>query len=189
MLPLFFFVILTPEKLLITPNHVYAGENRIDLTKDTNTVYTHPSEKQCSWEPNLSNYVTFDDLSNISPWTLLETYNDGDRFNVPDGYDLYFILVKAVCSSYDGCACGLRYNSNSYAIITMSSYSSDYTAVGYAFLHTYYEYSNDKRLAISRPIIPYSGDTSFEVSEVNENYYVYSAGAGSMTFKLYGVNF
>ena len=104
-------------KLMITPNHVYAGENRIDLTKDTNTVYTHPSEKQCSWEPNLSNYVTFDDLSNISPWTLLETYNDGDRFNVPDGYDLYFILVKAVCSSYDGCACGLRYNSNSYAII------------------------------------------------------------------------
>lgn len=34
---------------MITPNHVYAGSNKIDLTKDTNTVYTHPTTKQCNY--------------------------------------------------------------------------------------------------------------------------------------------
>lgn len=33
---------------MITPNHVYAGSNKIDLTQDTNTVYTHPSSKVCA---------------------------------------------------------------------------------------------------------------------------------------------
>lgn len=39
--------ILNAGKLLVTPNKVYAGSNRIDLTKDT--VYTHPAEKVCNY--------------------------------------------------------------------------------------------------------------------------------------------
>ena len=38
-------------KSVITPNHVYTklGNGTIrDLTLDTNTVYTHPSTKQCT---------------------------------------------------------------------------------------------------------------------------------------------
>ena len=44
---------------MITPNHVYAGSNKIDLTVDTkyvhpaakqcNYVYTHPTSKQCNY--------------------------------------------------------------------------------------------------------------------------------------------
>lgn len=42
------FILLTNGKLVVTPNHCYMGANKIDLTKDTNTVYTHPSSIQCN---------------------------------------------------------------------------------------------------------------------------------------------
>ena len=35
---------------------MYAGVNKIDLTKDT--VYTHPSSKQCNWVPDSSNFYS-----------------------------------------------------------------------------------------------------------------------------------
>lgn len=41
--------ILSSGKLVITPNHAYIGPNRIDLTKDTDTVYIHPTSKQCNY--------------------------------------------------------------------------------------------------------------------------------------------
>lgn len=40
------FPILNAGNIVITPNHVYAGVNKIDLAKDT--VYTHPSIRQCT---------------------------------------------------------------------------------------------------------------------------------------------
>ena len=74
---------------MITPNHVYAGSNKLDLAKDTtythpstkqcNYVYTHPTTKQCNWTPDLSNYVTKSDLSNFDiyskSYTLLKQYD------------------------------------------------------------------------------------------------------------------
>ena len=53
----FFFLIITlgNGKLLITPNHVYAGSNKLDLTQDTNTVYTHPSTIQCNASTEINN--------------------------------------------------------------------------------------------------------------------------------------
>lgn len=48
----------------MTPNHAYMkyGSGVRDLTLDTNTdtVYVHPSEKQCGYSVDLSNYVTKD---------------------------------------------------------------------------------------------------------------------------------
>ena len=37
-------------KVVLTPNHAYVkyGSGVRDLTQDTNTVYTHPSTKQCA---------------------------------------------------------------------------------------------------------------------------------------------
>ena len=74
-----FFLILNNGKLLVTPNKVYAGPNRIDLTQDTKYVhptakqcnyvythpstkqcnysYTHPTSKQCNWEPSANNLL------------------------------------------------------------------------------------------------------------------------------------
>lgn len=45
-----YFSPLSAGEIVITPNHCYAGVNKIDLAKDT--VYKHPTEKQCSWEPS-----------------------------------------------------------------------------------------------------------------------------------------
>ena len=53
--------LLTNGKIIVTPNHVYAGQNKLDLTKDT--VYRHPSSKQCNYYVDLSNYVTKSELS------------------------------------------------------------------------------------------------------------------------------
>lgn len=48
----------------MTPNHAYMkyGSGVRDLTQDTNTVYTHPAEKQCNYNVDLSNYVTKEQL-------------------------------------------------------------------------------------------------------------------------------
>ena len=39
----------------MTPNHCYMGANKIDLTKDTNTVYTHPNSIQCNASSEINN--------------------------------------------------------------------------------------------------------------------------------------
>ena len=43
---------------------MYAGRNKIDLTKDT--IYTHPSTKQCNYSVDTSQFATKTDLNNIS---------------------------------------------------------------------------------------------------------------------------
>ena len=39
------------------------GQNKIDLTKDTS--YIHPTNKQCNYEPDLSNYATKEELETV----------------------------------------------------------------------------------------------------------------------------
>lgn len=66
-------IVLTEGKILVCNNKVYAGRNKIDLTKDT--VYVHPSTKQCDFasidvtrgsvtvqvgDISLPNYSTYD---------------------------------------------------------------------------------------------------------------------------------
>lgn len=50
--------------MLLTPNHAYIkyGDSIRDLTQDNDTIYTHPSTKQCNYSVDLSNYVTKDQL-------------------------------------------------------------------------------------------------------------------------------
>lgn len=52
----------------------------VDLTQDTNTVYTHPSAKQCTWEPNLGT-LRFQTIGTI-------TYSG----TAPDSSYRYYIL-------------------------------------------------------------------------------------------------
>ena len=54
MSPLLF--VLKDGKILVCNNKVYAGANKLDLTKDT--VYVHPASKQCNYSVDLSNYAT-----------------------------------------------------------------------------------------------------------------------------------
>ena len=60
-----FGVLLGPGKILVTPNKVYAGSNKLDLIsgpeyvhpteKQCNYNYTHPLEKQCNYSVNVVN--------------------------------------------------------------------------------------------------------------------------------------
>ena len=59
---------LTPGLISVSNNHVYCklrNDNVKDLTQDT--VYNHPTEKQCKYEPDLSNYVTKDEIGSLVP--------------------------------------------------------------------------------------------------------------------------
>ena len=58
----------------------------------TASGYVHPSTKQCTWTPDLSNYATKADLEEVaapkvvgSGEAILELHNDGDRTtkNIP----------------------------------------------------------------------------------------------------------
>ena len=48
---------------MICNNKVYAGKNKLDLTKDT--VYKHPSTKQCNYSIDTSNFVTKTELNKV----------------------------------------------------------------------------------------------------------------------------
>ncbi len=41
-------IVLKDGKIIVCNNKVYAGKNKLELTKDT--VYTHPAEKQCNFQ-------------------------------------------------------------------------------------------------------------------------------------------
>lgn len=41
-------MILTDGKIVVGKNKAWFGSNKVELTKDTNTVYTHPSSIQCN---------------------------------------------------------------------------------------------------------------------------------------------
>lgn len=66
-------MILSDGKLLITPNNAYIGPSKKSL------VYSHPTDKQCSYEPDLSSYVKKSELVNYgipsSSFTLIKAYN------------------------------------------------------------------------------------------------------------------
>ena len=70
-----FFLILRPGKLLLGNTKAWFGSNKIELTKDNDTVYTHPSTKQC-------NYTYTHPSSKQCTWTP-----DGSSFYVTGAYD------------------------------------------------------------------------------------------------------
>lgn len=55
---------LTAGKIVVGNNKAWIGPNGVELTKDT--IYSHPTNKQCNYEPDLSNYATKDDLASVS---------------------------------------------------------------------------------------------------------------------------
>ena len=55
--------VLTDGKIALGKTKAWFGSNKVELTKDT--VYTHPSTKQCGYNVDLSNYVTQSDIEAI----------------------------------------------------------------------------------------------------------------------------
>ena len=53
-------IVLKEGKILVCNNKVYAGRNKIDLTKDT--IYVHPNSKQCNYSVDTSSFVKTSDL-------------------------------------------------------------------------------------------------------------------------------
>ena len=99
---------LKAGKMLITPNHVYSGPNRIDLTKDTvythpaakqcNYSYTHPTSKQCTWTPDLSQ-ATGIQFTLIGDVTYIRTTSTSVIFraaSVPDFNQYFAIIIKGL---------------------------------------------------------------------------------------------
>lgn len=60
---------------------MYAGSNKLDLTKDT--VYKHPTSKQCNYYVNLSPYM----LKSVLPIGIIVMWN-GYPNTVPSGWSL-----------------------------------------------------------------------------------------------------
>lgn len=102
-------------KSIVTPNHVYTklGNGTIrDLTLDTNTVYTHPSTKQCNYyythpatkqcnyNVDLSNYVTKGEATNyiIRAGSGTERLNSStsSSFNGSDTFTVSFDQMNTV---------------------------------------------------------------------------------------------
>ena len=68
-----------------------------DLTLDTNTVYTHPTTKQCTWEPtvNMSWTKLFDGwLSSSESIIDISPYNDVIMFFIPGYREANFSFGK-----------------------------------------------------------------------------------------------
>ena len=64
-------------------------------------VYSHPVAKQCTYEPDLSNYVTKDEIGLYNPLAhILEITDFGATFTFPAGYRFYLLLVSARCTGY-----------------------------------------------------------------------------------------
>ena len=105
-------VILTTAQISVSNSHAYCklGNGTVrDLTQDTiythpsskqcNYAYTHPQEKQCNYEPDLSNYATKSELNNVSsPLKLLGTYTSG-RITLSTTYNVHFLVGKKSDSS------------------------------------------------------------------------------------------
>ena len=73
-------MLLSDGKILVCNNKVCAGRNKIDLTKDT--IYTHPSTKQCNYSVDLSQYLKsqtvrtgsyYSSLLGSSVWTVSDS--------------------------------------------------------------------------------------------------------------------
>ena len=102
----------------MTPNHAYIGPNRIDLTQDTNTVYTHPYDIQCnaineinSLKSSVSNgksaiasAITGKGVSTAADATFQTMANNIGSITTPDPYDQNFVsmIVSGLSASDSG---------------------------------------------------------------------------------------
>lgn len=120
---------LAAGKIVVGNNKAWIGPNGVELTKDT--IYSHPTNKQCNYEPDLSDYATKEDLasvSNVVDGVALEkavtNYHSSDR-------SWYSSAGIPFLFSYDGV------NNYLYNIITNKTYSWSYSATGGSGWGTY----------------------------------------------------
>lgn len=74
-------------------------------TSDIPAQYVHPQEKQCNYEPDLSNYATKHEVSaNLAwrPWMLNVQDGDSIDFAKDQDYAAYMIIVSGITTSYGG---------------------------------------------------------------------------------------
>ena len=107
----YFFLIVFPlllsdGKLLITPNNAYIGPSKKSL------VYSHPTDKQCSYEP---------DLSNINAATLQGyTY---DQIISNAGLSTVRIQNSSIAATFNGSNSSISYSGTN--VISSSAFNYD----------------------------------------------------------------
>lgn len=115
-----FGVLLGPGKLLVTPNKVYAGSNKVDLTsgpayvhpaeKQCNYNYSHPLEKQCDYSVNVVNNLvsgsTTDALSayqgNLLSQRIAALEDDIDPSRMQHLAELTLVFDSSLTSNFTG---------------------------------------------------------------------------------------
>ena len=146
-------VSLTTAQISVSNNHAYCklGNGTVrDLTQDTiythpsskqcNYSYTHPTSKQCNWTPDLSNYATVDDLAQVSsPWKLLGTYSrDGETISFSGNYAMYLITASGSVTGWSGqYGISISNGSKSITICSNMGTSTSGNFTGYAFVLKY----------------------------------------------------
>ena len=147
-----FFLILNNGKLLVTPNKVYAGINKIDLTKDTvykhpttkqcNYAYVHPTSKQCTWTPDASGLLweKLLDINFTLNWSRNTSNRDdsiGKSFSL-NSYSTYPYLKIVLNSASIGSLYQYTYSGNTETV-----------AVGYTFNNVENPYFSSDSFALS----------------------------------------
>lgn len=92
---------LSPAQLSVSNNHCYCGTGSGTI-KDL--IYTHPTQKQCNYSVDLSNYATKDELSlSSSPWkTIAINVTAGQNIQFSTDYAAYLIVARGTAGEvYD----------------------------------------------------------------------------------------
>ena len=114
-------IVLTDGKVILGKTKAWFGSNRIELTKDT--VYTHPSTKQCNYSVDTSSFVKTSDLrvgtlyNKNGSFTI--TYSNRNGFSYAgDNTVLSSAETANICNNY--------VISSVSAVLTIASCSSGY---------------------------------------------------------------
>lgn len=138
---------LISGRLLVNGNDFYVGNSsqnpsQLALKTDIPTVsqYVHPTEKQCSWNPDLSNYYTKsevdDKVSSTSGMSLIYQLSDFD-FSFPDGEYMLEVIPSSIINE----CFGYRFIYISGNVITNYKNNSSDDEALYLFSSNNYEHS------------------------------------------------
>ena len=150
---------LVSGRLLVDGNNFYIGNSSQNLSQlalktDIPTVsqYVHPTEKQCSWNPDLSNYYTKSEVdekvSSNSGMSLIYQLSDFSFSFSRDSDDSIEVIPGSVVQSFFDCnfiaisgEINLRNISNSITnssrYISLETYGTD----NYIYARSFFNYS------------------------------------------------
>ena len=200
--------ILTHGLIQVANSKVFAklGNGLVrDLTLDTNTVYTHPTtkqcnysyahptEKQCSYTPDLSNYATKADLSSVSsPWSLLESYTGSSNINALTNLNYSLFLLTFKFSATGGTVRII----GEYGGVDILDRSGATNGTSFVYFIRSYCDANWGSLSISAFWLEYGGQNTAPklqttyMENANRDFYLslYVNNVSSFSAKMYGIS-